>query len=118
MIKHPEWTLDEMIRSREYDDYIGDKLGNMLYLDDPDRADRRDKASENGAEGSTHAEIIQDWRDFLATLSEFDPEFHDQEDLENHDFDITKEQGEAIGKEIDDCEEWHRNNGSLDQEIG
>jgi len=118
MIEHPEWKLDEMIRSREYDDYIGDKLGNQLYLEDPDRADRRDKASEDGAEGSTHAEIIQDWRDFLDTLSVYDAEIGDDEDLANHEFDITKEQEESIGKEIDDCEAWHEKQGTLNQEIG
>lgn len=119
MIKHPDWTLDEMIRSEEWQSYeasVGDV--QSLLLSDPDRADRMIKASEDGCDGSTHAEIIEDWREFLGTLKVYDPDFHDKEDLETRDFDITKEQEEAITKEIDDCEEWHRNNGSLNEEVG
>ena len=116
MIRHPEWLkLHDLMESRDWDSYIGDKLGNALFLEDPERADRREAAAENGCDGSTHGEAIQDWRDFMDTLDIFDPDFDVDEDGS---WDITMEQEESIVKEIDNVEKWYEEHDTLEQEIG
>lgn len=112
----PWKLLDEMIRSSEYEMFQSDKLGSDLFISDPDRATRIHEYSESGSEGSTYAEIIEDWRDFLDTLKEFDPEYDDQEEYES--FDIDQTVANNIRKEIDECETWHEKNGSLHKIIG
>lgn len=92
-------TLDEMIRSREFEGFISDKLGNDLFISDPDRADRIWEYAENGSNGSTHAEVIEDWRDFLKI------------------WDIPERCKAGIEKEIEECEKWHDKNGSLNEII-
>ena len=105
-------SLDDLTRSREFDDFRADLMGNDLFINDPERADRIHEASENGADGSFHAEVIQDFRDFLNTLSIIDPE--DDQPAG----DITEEVYDSIVAEIDACEAWHEKNGSLWQEVG
>jgi hypothetical protein len=104
-------SLEDLYRSVEFDNFRADLLGNDLFISDPERADRISKAAEDGADGSYHAEIIQDWRDFLSTLSIIDPDF-------SPDGDITEEVHDSIVAEIDACEAWHEKNGSLWQEVG
>ncbi len=94
-------TLHELINSREFDAYRGDKLGNDLFINDPERAERCYDAAENGSDGSTHAEIIEDWRDFLATLD-----------------DLSDSLREDIQQEINDCEAWHEKQGTLWEQVG
>lgn len=111
-------TLSEMYNSSEYEWFISDKLGNDLFINDPERAERLHDAAEFGTDGSTHAETIEDWRDFLNTLKVFDPEFDMDEDdditkLDLSRYDILLETKETIEKEIASCEEWHEKNGSL-----
>lgn len=60
--------------------------------------------------GSTHQEIIDDWRDFLELLPINDPE---DEDCTSDG--ITMEVYNNISAEIDAKEEWHEKNGSLEQ---
>jgi hypothetical protein len=101
--------LPEMYNSREYESFISDKLGNDLFINDPDRAERIHDAAEDGVDGSTHQERIDDWRDFLNTLKIIDPED------ETSKGDITQQVYDSITVEIDACEEWHLKNGSLEQ---
>jgi hypothetical protein len=96
-------SLDDLIRSREFESYQESVLGNDCWINDPDRAKRMSDAAEHGCDGSTPGECIQDWQDFLDSLS-FD-------DDEEHIYDQIK-------AEIDECYEWHINNGSLDTELG
>lgn len=93
-------TLHELTNSREFDSYISDRLGNDLFINDPERADRIHEAAKHGSDGSTHAEHIGDWRDFLTTI------------------DLPDADREAIETEINACEEWHKANGSLDTTCG
>lgn len=109
-------TLDAMIRSREFENYISSKLGNDLFINDPNRAERIADYAEEGGDGSSHAEIIEDWREFFETLKCFDPEFDDIEDIDR--YDITLETKDAIEKEIQDCQDWHQENGTLHTIIG
>ena len=88
-------NLDGMIRSTEFNLFREQILGNDLFIDDPERAARIYDAAEFGCDGSFHAEIIQDWRDFLNTLT------------------LPESVREDIEIEIYNCELWHENNGSL-----
>lgn len=106
-------SLDDLIQSREFNDFQADLLGNDLFINDPERADRIHEASENGADGSYHAEVIQDFRDFLNTLP-----IIDEEDDEPNTGVITEAVYNSILAEIDACEAWHEKNGSLWQEVG
>lgn len=107
-------TLKDLYSSQGFEDFISDKLGNDLFISDPERAERIHAAAENGADGSTHAEVIEDWREYLGTFQEFDPEFDD----ECTDSMLPADVRESISAEIDACEAWHEKNGSLYQEIG
>lgn len=101
--------LDEMIRSRDFESYISDRLGNDLFINDPNRADRIWRAAEDGADGSTHAEVIDDWRDFLRDV---------WKDELSEDRDLADERAALIESAIDAAEAWHEANGTLHQEIG
>jgi hypothetical protein len=89
-----------MLNSDAYQSFISDRLGNDLFLYDPERADRIYEYAENGCEGSTHAEIIEDWRDFVSCCN------------------LPEKCKEPLLKEINDVEQWHEKNGSLDDIIG
>lgn len=67
-----------------------------MVLDDPERFDRCQAAAEDGSDGSTHREIISDWRRALQASS-FGP--------------ITRM---ILSFRIDEVEQWHEQNGSID----
>ena len=71
-------SLREMLDSEEWQAFESDKLGNSLYLEDPERADRIQEAAGGGCDGSTHGEHIDDWREFLGCLSIIDPDWPDR----------------------------------------
>lgn len=87
-----------ILNNRAFDAFIGDKLGNDLFISDPERAARRHDAAEYGADGSTHAEVIEDWKEFCNQLPE--------------------RCADKLHKLIDDVERWHDENGSLYTELG
>ena len=93
--------LSSMIRSREYDSFIADKLGNDLFISDPERADRIFKYAEDGANGSTPFEEISDWREFLDSIR-----------------DISDRLQRKITMEIDDTERYWINRGDGDTPHG
>ena len=105
-------NLDDLIRSDGFQAFDSDRRGNNLFINDPERAERCYDAAENGSDGSTHREIIQDWRDYLGTLRVIDPEYPDETG------DISEAICAAITAEIDACEEWHEKNGSLNKQLG
>lgn len=78
--------------------------GAGMILSDPARFDRCWDAAESGAEGSTHGEIIDDWR--RAARSAWLREV------------LTDGDYEELTGDIDACEAWHEKNGSLDVEVG
>jgi len=106
-------SLQDMYESNEYQSYMADKLGNQLYISDPERAERLQEAAEDGCDGSTHQEQIDDWKEFLDTLRVNDPEID-----EPGEGDLTQQQYDKISSEIDDCEAWHDKNGSLFSQRG
>lgn len=90
-----ELTLKDMIDSTEFRAFIADKLGNNLFINDPERAERIEEQAEHGLNGSYHSEIIEDWREFLNIIR------------------LPKKVKQNIEKEIDICEKFHENNGTL-----
>lgn len=70
-------------------------------LKDSERMERMEEAASHGGDGSTHAEVIQDLRDMLSWCEV-----------------ISESVAESIVREIDDCEQWHIDNGSIDDMIG
>ena len=112
--------LNSLLNSRFFEAFQADQLGNDLFLSDPERAERCHKAAEHGADGSTHAERLQDMRDgneiaereiyraqFLALGF---PQFAAEA--------LASALRDEIDAEIDDSEKWHEKNGSLHAEIG
>lgn len=95
-------NLDDFIRSdyfAEWDEENRSTGSCGIILSDPERFDRIMDAAENGCEGSTHAEIIQDWRDALRYSG------------------LNACTVKKVECEIDACEKWHIDNGSIDQSM-
>lgn len=102
-------TINDMLNHPQYDSFICSKLGNNLFINDPERAERIHDAAENGSDGSTHYEAMEDWREFADMLfrslscearEEVEPSY------------------DALLADIDECEAWHEKNGSLHEMIG
>jgi len=93
-------TLTEMLNSDKYQRWESDRLGNDLFINDPQRAARMHEYAEEGLNGSTHDEVIQDWRDYLT------------------DAELPEPIKESLLIEIDAAEEWHIRNGSINNIIG
>lgn len=109
---HEVKTLDDFIRSEffaSWDESNRSAGGCGIILEDEDRFDRIQEAAENGAEGSTHYEIIQDWRDAFRAFRREHGDFED---------DAREAELDAIEDEIEACEKFHKENGTLDQEVG
>lgn len=100
-----EWvTLDDFLNCKYWETWRESKLGSDLWINEPERADRMDKAAEHGADGSTHRETINDQREAV-------------KDAESDRF-FPPNNADALLRELDHIEAWHELNGSLDQEIG
>ncbi len=114
-------NVTDMLGRRDYDSFISDKLGNDLFISDPDRADRIWKASEDGADGSTHAEHIEDWREFAKIIyGEERRRINKAESDEEADAIEAEIENayDALIADIDRVEAWHEKNGSLHEQIG
>jgi hypothetical protein len=100
MGKRQRRLLDAFLRSNLWLGYESDFSLNLQYwyINDPERADRMERAFSGGNSGLTHAEVMDDWTDCVKNS-----------DLK----DATKER---LYKEIKECREWHDKNGSLDDQ--
>jgi cell wall assembly regulator SMI1 len=107
-ITFPE-TIDELLNHPKWDGFIGSKLGNDLFINDPERAERIHEAAEYGSDGSTHYEIIEDWREFADMLFRSLP-WDEREELEPS--------SDVLHLAINQCEEWHEKNGTLHKQVG
>ena len=102
-------TINDLLAHPKWDGFIGSKLGNDLFINDPERAERIHDHAEDGCDGSTHAEHMEDWREFAEMLFR-SLSWDEREEVEHiHD---------ALLVEIDECEAWHEKNGSLHEVIG
>lgn len=97
---------DEFVRSEYVANFTAERDSD--FINEPERAARCYDAAEYGADGKTHAEVIEDWRDaFSNWMSD-----RQRWGKEHNRF----EQG--VLDKIEECELWHYFNGSLYQEIG
>ena len=78
------------------------------WINDSERMERVDAAAEDGSDGSTHQEHIQDWRE----------NFHDFMRYERRSHNTCELLEAAIDKYWDDLESWHEKNGSLFEQVG
>lgn len=90
-------NLSDMIDSEKYESFISDRLGNDLFINDPERADRIYEYAENGCNGSTHREAIEDYSAFLNSIRR----------------DIPERVFNRIEAEIEALQLWHEQNGSI-----
>lgn len=65
-MKIPFTTITEMLQSQDFQAFRESILGSDLWFENPERAQRINEAAENGSDGSTHAETLQDWREYLS----------------------------------------------------
>ena len=95
-------NLDDMINSESYQIYESKTLLNpqhhMINNTDVD-ADLMEEYNADGMFGVSHSDFIECWRDYL------------------NDSNIDETTQEAINKEIDECENWHIKNGSINNII-
>ena len=116
----------DFCRESHFADWQSERIneGGMYRLGTSrsERFGRCHDAAEDGADGSTHAEHIQDFRDygfelFDAARSELwrmDLSFDDNLAAEQA---IELREG-AFDKACNELESWHQANGSLEQQVG
>jgi len=108
-------TVTELLAHPRWDGFIADRLGNELFLNDPDRADRCYEAAEDGCDGSTHAEHITDWREFAELL--YGDEHRAVWDDDQASAALAAA-SEALEKDITRCESFHKAAGTLHEQVG
>jgi hypothetical protein len=79
------------------------------WINDPERAARCERAAENGSDGSTHAEHIEDMRNAFKEWLD-----------ENHRlyWRTSESFGDAVNAHFDALEHFHAERGTLYQKIG
>lgn len=100
--------VDTFIRSEFVENYISENTESGGYSRSADKRDRYERchdAAENGADGMTHREAINDWR----------AAFHCLMCVRAH---AIERLATAVDNYFDGLESWHENNGSIDQQIG
>lgn len=105
-------TLREII---EHPDFHPFGSSSDDWIDNPERMERCHEAAEDGCDGSTHGEVIEDWREFLDRLEREAIRaamWHDRVMAE------IQRRVAAITAEIDACEAWHTEHGSLEEQVG
>ena len=102
--------VDDFIRSDYVDMTRYDPANDFSH--DQDRARRCYDAAEDGADGSTHREQINDWRHAFAGY------FHDCAMTTRSSNGTLDRLTAAVEAHWDDLEAWHAKHGSLDEPIG
>lgn len=126
------------------DDFLHDeKLSNRYYnqsaekdndfINEPERAERCHDAASDGSDGKYHWEVIDDFREFGGELlKEAERAIDDAVDawelwdtnptaaqLQRQAVDVEFQQCRLVfDKDCDELEQWHRTNGSYEQQIG
>lgn len=102
-----EAFVHDFIRGAEVEYLTSDR--DQDFTNEPERASRVSDAAELGADGKTHSEVIEDWRDAFSNWLR-----------DNHkEYWRTSERfATAVLASFTLTELWHEFNGSLFQEIG
>jgi len=119
-------TANELIDfdKQEFYNWQGNKLGNDLFINDPDRAERIHDAAEYGADGSTHSENIDDIREYAAELKhEFASKlFRNSDELSDKQYlavdNALEKRYDRLEQDLLRIELWHEKNGTLYQQVG
>lgn len=118
--KRVDRFVDDFIRSRYVEAWTNENEAD--FFNNPERAERVANAAEYGANGSTHAEIIDDWRNAFKTWVKYDRRVMDIEcktrTYHYHNHEYPERFADAVLAHFDSVEQWHERNGSLWQEIG
>lgn len=105
--------IDAFLRSDYFATWQAERIESGAYSSNSDRRERFSRcydAAENGADGSTHREHIEDMREaFRAYL-------HDRNRKSRAEYPYRIE--DSAMRHFDTLENWHEQNGSLDQEVG
>lgn len=106
--------IDSFLRSEYFSNWQSEHIESGGYSRNTDLRDRYERcmdAVENGADGSTHREHIEDmreafrnWLHYGAKRSKFAEYPYRLED--------------RAMRHFDELETWHEQNGSLDEEVG
>lgn len=108
--KRIDRIVHNFLNSRFYDSRRFGASSDM-WIEDAERAERCMEAARDGAEGSTHYEVIQDMRsifsDFLRYGGKRNPFSAGYDRLEA-----------AVSAHFDELEAWHEKNGTLHEQIG
>lgn len=112
-------SLDELLNSKELEDYQSDTLFNIQHhiLNTDVDVDNMIKANEIGNYGLTHQNFIDSWREFLDTLRIYDWRCDDLEDYLDGKYDMHDSILQSILKEIDECEQYHIAQNTINEEI-
>ena len=112
-------NLNDLLNSPYFDSFQADRLGNDLFINDPERAARIYDAAKEGCDGSTHSEAIEDMRD----ANKFALDIYRKQfiDLGFEKFcadDLAETLRYYIETEIDEAEQFHAMKGTLHVQIG
>ena len=120
--KRIERFIDWFIRSEYVANWTSENDSD--FINEPERAERCYEAAKFGADGKTHQEVIEDWREsfknfihYAAGRNEFatrDCPFK----IGHNSFRTLDRFEDAVNAHFDEVEEWHHKNGSLFQQIG
>jgi hypothetical protein len=97
--------VDGFIRSDKSRNGWGDSSDD--FINDPDRAERCHDAAEYGSDGSTHREIINDWRESFTNWV--------RDEHRNHNDGLFVD---AVNAYFDGVEEYHTKAGTIDEQLG
>ena len=119
------YTVGEMLErfSESFYDWQSENVQSGGYSSNTGRRDRYNRcheAAEHGSDGSTHAECIDDFREFGRGL--FDEASRQAFRLLDDEGDKAEDQiadkRDAFEADCDKLEAWHEANGSLNQQVG
>jgi len=102
-----ETFIDEFIRSEYMQNWTSEKDSD--FINEPDRAERCYAAAEFGADGKTHAEVIEDWREAFDNFWKYDRK-GGRSELDRF--------VAGVHAHFDRVEAFHEQAGTLYQEIG
>ena len=98
--------VDWFIRSEYVTNWQSERDSD--FINELERASRCADAAEFGADGKTHQEVIEDWRDMFKSWIR-----------DTHRTDNPLDRFEsAVSAHFDSVEAWHDKNGSLHNQIG
>lgn len=106
--------IDAFLRSEYFANWQSERIESGAYSRDTDRRDRFDRgfsAAGEGADGSTHREHIDDMREAFGDYLKYRPTR-----LRSAEYPYRLK--DAADQHWDSLEQWHTDNGSIDQEVG